>query len=195
MNQTVKYKWVKRDPEWIKENPNKGTMYKVLDEPEDPIRVELKKQALIAANKSLPIMGIYTIFCEAEKFVYVGQSRDIEVRIRSHKMKITSKDNSAGRTYELIRQHHSKYGMKGFKFEIHEVMQKASSSDLFDCEGKVMIDFVKRGYSLYNRALPAELIQSSVYCPDHLQDAIIKLIRLLSTGKLEVEKVKALMGP
>ncbi len=185
--------WAKRSEEWIKANPGKGTMYKTeLIEGNDPpinllhpIRNSIKNAK---KNKEANDVGIYVIICEIEKSAYVGQSINMGTRLRNHKMQIVGEKIPDVKTYHKIREHFVKHGIVQFEFKRYLLMPDANTDQLTDAENRIIWEFKKNGYSIYNT-----IILGNIYCPDDMKEVIQKLIFLAADSKELQNKIKLLI--
>ena len=177
------YTWEKRSEEWIKENPGKGTMYKkYIDgiEPEEkPVRAKIIPGMTL--GKINNERGIYVIVCEIEKHVYVGQSINMDTRLRQHKMSIVSKgkDQQQAETYDKIRKHYFKHGIEAFEFKKH-LYVGPEKEQLSIMENRVMNDFSQKGYTLYNMVISIGALRNIVQCPTEFKEVVEKTIDLLA---------------
>jgi len=193
------YKWVQRDKEWIKNNPNKGTMHKVLVEEViiiPSLGRQYRSQVIVGENLGLKYSkkldaGIYVIVCEAEKHVYVGQSTNVPSRMRNHKMNI-SKDNPASdKIYDKMRKHKKIHGIDAFQFSMYESLPGADNSLLLNRENTAMKEWFKKGYLLYNNSVLQSIRDQYVYCPLELQSLVTSVVSILTN---DVEFVNLLTG-
>lgn len=200
-----KSKWVPRSKEWIKANPGKGTMYKVIDGQEVPpdvegeVKVEVIQRKAWTKFKPTLTSGVYTVICEAEKCVYVGQSANTLVRLRNHKMNIISEGGSAEAIYTKMRAHCKRHGIDSFSFDIYEMLPNVDQKTLLERESVAMLDFVKRGYILYNRQISTSLREECIYCPQTIQPLIASVVKVLTDSPDHIEKfdnlIKELLLP
>lgn len=68
------------------------------------------------------MIGIYKITCLVNGMIYIGQSKDIEIRWKSHIKYFKRNKNS-----HLIQTHYNLYGIESFVFE---VVEECSIQDL-----------------------------------------------------------------
>jgi predicted GIY-YIG superfamily endonuclease len=182
------YKWVQRDKEWINNNPNKGTMYKVLVE-DVIVTSSLGKQSRcrVIEGENLGLKyskkldaGIYIIVCEVEKHVYVGQSTNVPSRIRNHKMNI-SKDNPASdKIYYKMRKHKMIHSINAFQFSMYESLPGADNALLLQREITAMKEWFKKGYLLYNNSVLQSIKDQYVYCPFELRSLVTSVVSTLT---------------
>lgn len=202
------YRWVPRSKEWIKENPGKGTMYKEYFEPqkeegnsEDFFSINTpitpKSVKLYPNPKKTMGSGIYIVICEVEKHVYVGQSRNVENRLRNHKMVISSNDEHESKAYIKMKAHRKLHGLNAFEFIKYDMIPHATTSMLLDREAEVMAEFARKGYLLYNRSIALQVMDESIYCPIQFQPFVANLVNLLTThpdkGSKVIDFVKQLI--
>lgn len=203
MNQEVRYKWVKQSPEWIKNNPGKPTMYKQFGKylPDELIKRE-KVASAIKYMTSPPLLelpdhsgyGVYAIVCEAEKYAYVGESKNVSVRIRNHKMNIMGHTPTDSKAYTLMRDHRKKHGIEGFSFVVHTDKEFNSKSILLEAEAYLMGQYLSDGYKLYNSAISLFGAKDIMYCPKELTPLMIKLINLLSRNIISLKEMEAILN-
>lgn len=191
------YKWERRLPEWIKNNPGKGTMYKVyLDGSGEVPKQELEKQPIKITPKikvGNPI-GIYVIICEIEKYAYVGQSTNIESRLRSHKMAIVNNTSFLSSSYDLMRQHYKKHGIDAFEFRRHLYLPTKDKNLLNEKEFETMGEFARMGYRLYNKAISVQALQETIPCPLEFQEPVKKIIELLASNTRFEQELKEFLN-
>lgn len=198
-----KTKWMKRDPEWIKANPGKGTMYKVDDDGKEivssvsnQIEVVVPKASVKSniiyhkpVNKGPTINGsepgVYVIVCEIEKTAYVGKSDNVSTRLRSHKMMVFS-DKSAGKcssTYALMREHVEAHGPNCLVFKKHADVNTRYNEDLLKAESELMAYMIQEGYKLYNKLIYREAFEDTIYVPAQYRGNVVKIIEWLTVGE------------
>lgn len=214
---TRPYTWKHRSKEWVKENPGKGTMYKEYLGPEPepkknkpidlkPIQKTINKaistpkrngiKESIGSKEKIPqgIIGIYAIVCEKEKCVYVGQSKNIAVRLRSHKMTIASDDPYYDtKVYKQMREHRKKHGADVFNFLVYKILNGAETKELLSEENNAMIYYASNGYKLYNSSLCTELVNSMIMCPEQFKQIILNTIDKLATKTDFESRLKTLL--
>lgn len=150
------YTWAKRDIEWIKQNPGKGTMYKVYEGQTEtkqdikPIVKEVKQIVKVnlppkVKNPISKFGGVYAIINEHSKLIYVGQSLSPKVKLRYHKMHISA--NSKDLLYKLMIEHkeHLKYIVLELDISVSELTHK---------EAEYIKQYISQGYKLYNIYVP-----------------------------------------
>lgn len=193
--------WKRRSDEWIKENPGKSYMYKEnigtgFEEPPPTKGVSNLREAFIPKRvKEIPagaVCGIYVIVCEKEKYVYVGESQNIGVRLRNHKMCI-DKYKGKGVSYIKMMEHRKKHGIKAFQFLIHQACD-AGKLERMELENQAMLHYASMGYSLYNIniGIPCE---DRMYCPSEFQSVLKEIIRLLPTNPKLYTDLQNLVAP
>lgn len=212
MNQELKYKWVRHTTEWIKENPGKPTMYKHYED--GTIEMGSSKREKVPQKNRLPLTflhiteeeynrydkpkavktvdrsnaGIYLIICHPVLHVYVGQSRNVEVRLRNHKMMLSKQqDRVSSATYDTMWQHSDEYGLSEFEFKCYRKMPGATRDELLKAEAETMWEFLRAGYKLYNSQLNAQFSGEFVSCPEIYQSTISKTILSLMEGRIVEE--------
>lgn len=213
----MKYIWKHRSKEWVNDNPKKGTMYKVyldeqgreLPDPEESVyKTEngvpkkllkpnrhgyVNERRIEKYKKSDPKKrGVYVIICEVEKHAYVGQSFNVLTRLRSHKLFIRNKPEQS--VYKKMHEHFNKHGMEAFQFVDYEYIEHATEQQLLNKEAKVMAEFAKNGYKLYNMALSKQVIDSSIFCPDHIRPDIERLINYVRGNSDKEHKLIAFIN-
>ena len=190
------YVWAKRSAEWIKENPGKGTMYKIPIEQKEEIKKEVKNLMISRAEKKkielqTKTCGVYAIVCEVEKMAYIGESFNVEVRMRNHKMCINNASSSAV-MYKLMNYHQGKHGKNAFQFiKMHEIDNNGMKDELLIKEAETMHEFIEMGYKLYNQSIPAN--PNSVICPKHLAEDIKAIISKVKDNTELLSKMLALI--
>lgn len=191
------YVWAKRSAEWIKENPGKGTMYKIPIEQKEEIKKEVKNLMVSRAEKKrielqTKTCGVYAIICEIEKMAYIGESFNMEVRLRNHKMCINNSSSHAA-MYSLMNMHQYKHGKECFKFiKVHEIENTGSKEALLIKEAETMHEFIDMGYKLYNQSIPSN--PNSINCPKHLADDIKTIISKVKDNAELLNKILMLIN-
>lgn len=150
------YTWAKRDIEWIKQNPGKGTMYKVFEGQTEtkqdikPIVKEVKQIVKVnlppkPKNQISKSGGIYAIINEHSKLIYIGQSLSPKVKLRYHKMNISS--NNKDLLYKPMIEHkeHLKYIILENNISVNLLTRK---------EAEHIKQYISNGYKLYNIYIP-----------------------------------------
>ncbi len=171
----------------IKKKPQTKTIRKI--EHVKPVRIDKIIETKPKKEKELKeTAGIYVIICEIERHAYVGQSIDVENRLRSHKSAIKGNNKSVGKNYIKLCDHYKKHGIDAFQFINYIPLPFASLNELLSKEDEIMTEFSKSGYSLYNTSVNVTITRDSVYCPIEYQPTINKLVKLLtpdSVAKIE----------
>lgn len=140
-------------------------------------------------EKNLDTAGIYVIICEIEKHVYVGQSINVDVRLRNHKMAIQSATNTLGRNYVKIQEHYKKHGIEAFQFVNYISCPFANTKELLYKESETISAYSKMGYNLYNTSVNITIGVNTINCPVEYQPIINELIRKLSSSSLDALRV------
>jgi hypothetical protein len=86
------------------------------------------------------VKGVYAIFCDPAKKVYIGGSIDIEKRIRTHFSEMKSPGSRMSEDYQ-------KYGQKAMRAEILEVIEVGP---IDNAERKWITRYRGEGWALYN---------------------------------------------
>ncbi len=151
------------------------------EESEKRREINQEKKAIRRENK--PIItkhaGVYLIICGIEKHAYVGQSVNMDVRLRSHKMAISSKNNVAEPSHGKMKAHYVEHGTDAFEFIKYIPLINPTQEDLLNKEAEIMTEFIKKGYTLYNRSITIKASNQLIYCPTEYQTLISNIIRLL----------------
>ena len=181
-----KYKWERRAPEWIKENPGKGTMYKVFEDGtiEEPKQAKTKpvEIPLLSFCKATDA-GVYVIENSRYKYAYVGQSKNMGVRLRNHKMNIISVHESDANVYLKMRQHYRDGEENDFEFIRYVSMPNATQTALLEKEKEVMSEYVRLGYTLYNLSVNVTVEAETIYCPIKYQELIKSVVKKLTDNE------------
>ena len=161
---------------------------------QEEIPMELQKESDKFPKEEWPDPGVYVILFEPQKFVYVGQSKNMANRMRNHKMNILSNTAEAkDKSYYLMRKHRDEYGIKEFKFQTHLKLPGVTSSELLMNEGKTMLLYLEKGYTLYNRQVTKEIINNSVFCPTEFRLEVQVLVTKLMNKELVVNQLTEFM--
>jgi hypothetical protein len=181
------YIWKHRDSNWIKDNPGKSTMYKEFLNTSSREDLSVSDNSVNRVSESIisryADAGVYIIMCESEKYVYIGQSINVDVRIRNHKMKIFSdKKQVDTNIYTKIRNHVNQFGEDCLSFVKYIPMPYCGEAELLKKETETMIEFLKNGYVLYNEKFPKEVLEHTVFCPKEFQFEANNFIKSLIIG-------------
>ena len=189
------YTWERRTEEWIKANPGQGTMYKKYKDTEHELpALTFKTEENSRRWDYDEHKGIYVIICEIEKYAYVGQSRNMNSRLRNHKMIMVHTKPHETKTYIKMREHVAKHGIEAFQFLKHLPMPDANMIELTNMENEVMGNFVRKGYNLYNSAISLQMRDECVICPKEFQPVILQSIELLASKTDFVNKLTGLVN-
>lgn len=184
--------WEKRDPDWIKANPGKGTMYKIEIPDEAVSTIALRplreKYKNLKEVEKLIDIGIYIVICEKAKTVYVGQSRSMGNRMRNHKMNITRSNNPKG-IYVNMQKDYKHFGPDSFDYIRYIKLDRAYANDLTEVETETMWEFIEKGYRLYNRVIPG----GNLSCPAEYKITLQMFISRLRINPNLIEKIKELL--
>ncbi len=195
---TDKIIWLKRSPEWIKNNPGQPTMYKGVLNLDDDYKgnVLLKKEKkkkldeIKNTNSDFPDAGVYIIVNNETKSVYVGQSINMSNRLRSHKHYILEKAVNKNQVYDKMIEDKIKHGIESFEFIKYILMPNKNGMELVEVENDVMHEFMAKGYSLYNRSV----YLGNIYCPIKYKDDIVKVIDLLIINPERLSELKSFIN-
>jgi len=184
--------WLKRSEEWIKQNPGKGTMYKVdIDGSETKENLSaincVNRKKYESKPKGLDDCGIYVIICEASKSAYIGQSINISTRLRSHKFAIHGTHGDKNKVYKRMKEDLISFGVESFQYLKH--ITGIKEHELTDKENQVMFEFMDKGYNLYNIAISS----GNVYCPELIKPDIVKLISIVKQDDEALIKLRELI--
>lgn len=172
-------KWLRRPDEWIKENPGKPYMYKEKHSngvPENTV----KFSSFYPRQKYVDrFAGVYVVLCNKSSCAYVGQSKNVHTRLRSHKMAMQS-TQAKGSVYIKMRQDLMKYGIDSFSFVFHKKCDN-NVEVLLKEEALAMMHYVKEGYSLYNKVISVS--PESIYCPQEHQLLISNIVDKICNDK------------
>lgn len=190
--------WLKRDAEWIKNNPGKPTMYKgKLDLNNDYKGEVLLKKAkkdkiniIKNENSDFPDAGVYIILNEKTKSVYVGQSINMSSRIRNHRHFILEKAINKYKVYDKMIKDKKNHGIESFEFIKYVLMPNKNTQELKQVENDVMHEFKAKGYELYNM----EVSLGNVYCPIKYKDDISNIINLIVIDPDKLKTIKSFLG-
>ncbi len=206
---TDKLAWVHKDADWKRENPGKPYIIKQLkSEAPKPTKQKVKsiapdKQIIpeetfiehrkLKKNKNYAKAGIYAIVCEVEKYAYVGQSINVATRLRNHRMEIT-KQHGNNNAYIKLKAHTAKHGIEALQFKLILEIPNSSLKQLLEEENNTMIQFIKQGYTLYNKTIGLENQSPIIYCPEDLKHLFTKLITKTSEDKQLINTLMALIN-
>lgn len=183
-----KFVWKSKGDQWRKENPSQTYMYKCYEGEAEFIQPKKKQIKYVSPLKErssfkaftpkVPSVeaGIYVIVCEKEKHAYVGQSLNMAIRLRSHKLALTTRKNNSNVTYVKMKEHCGTHGIEAFEFKLYKPLPLASLKTLLENERKVMAEMVKSGYNLYNISVNADMLGETISCPKELQNLLVDLI-------------------
>lgn len=200
-----KAKWLKRDDEWIKANPGKPTMYKVVVDVvtiEESERDQTTTQAvkkLLTPKGRFPDAGIYAVVCEIEMYVYIGQSTNMGSRLRNHKMIILGGASSEEEKYVLIKEHVKIHGADAIQFVKIKVVKEPEGDgflkhELLREEANAMEYYFNKGYRLYNKAIPQDMFNNSVLVTPQYKPVVNNLVKLLTEGRITIDQVRAFIS-
>ncbi len=169
------FKWIKQGNEFVKVPLNGTELSDIakIDKPDYNTKTDV---------------GVYVIICEPEKYVYVGESNNVGVRLRSHKMSII-KQNTQNGAYMLMNSHYIKHGIDGFEFK------KYLSCDLdrhlmWEKENETIATFIENGYKLYNSGVWAGGF--AIFCPKEHSD-IMRIVISRLKDDVFLKKVISLL--
>lgn len=146
----------------------------------------------ISERKTKGIPGVYVILCSVENRIYVGQSANIENRIKTHEMNITAIRKSKETCYKQMIVDFEKHGIGAFEFKIHKESDSYNRENLLKMEREAMIHYIDAGYELYNSCLT---LGESIYCPTELQVTINLLIKKIKNNPSLIEKINSIIEP
>lgn len=185
------YVWAERSKEWRLENPKKPYLYKRYfgDEPE---RNELKRDNKVNFKPDVKyISGVYVFICETEKSVYVGQSKNIDNRLRNHKMNIVNDSGIGSKMYTKAKTHYHQHGIDAFVFKPHTFCIPVND-ELLRIESEVMHQYVKDGYTLYNRSVNVSIRENEIYCDPKFKSIVMDVIEKIKDKEF-LNKLKSIL--
>jgi hypothetical protein len=100
-------------------------------------------------SKLKPVCGIYKITNLKNGRIYIGQSRNVQVRWANHVNQLVSGSHSNSKLLQDFKE----YGIKAFEVEVIE--KHRSDKNLLAREEFYILQCHRQGYSLYNR-IPTE---------------------------------------
>lgn len=185
----TKQVWVKRPEEWIKQNPGKPTMYKTTvtekETPPELIKQLTNESRRVYAKKDKGAdIGIYAIICEPSKRAYIGQSINVQTRLRNHKMNIKTNQMKC---YAEMRKDIETHGIECFEFI--RIKHCINGEDLTEEENNSMGEYISKGYKLYNTAITANNLFVN---PEH-KELFFKLNQLINSNPDIINKLQALI--
>lgn len=128
--------------------------------------------------------GIYTIGVRGTDFIYVGQSRNIYNRLKSHHCSLKA---GKAKSREL-QKHFDVIGWEGLKIR---VIEYCSVEDLDETEEKVALAFHALGYRLLNHTVHTQVTQINV--PRVFSDSILRLVILMDQNYMNAQDVEDFM--
>jgi hypothetical protein len=176
----IKEVWLNRSKEWIEQNPNQGTMYKATldfsNTKEDTSSLVQSTRKYIKKKSVKAIAGIYCISCTKTNSAYIGQSTNIQSRIRQHKYNLL-KNNSTKHpiVYSKMRKDLEKYGIESFEFLTIEIVDDPTYENLVVKENEFMQSILTKGITLYNLYVPH--LNNIIWCPEHLKAKAAQFIQ------------------
>lgn len=131
-------------------------------------------------------IGIYRIVNEEKKTVYVGQSKNVPVRIRSHKSALKNNAYSfKGDKLKALQDDYNKFGIGSFVFE---QIFECDPDDLLEWETYYCKLHAEEGYTLYNYFINTDI--GGLMCPAEFKEIITKLINKLDSGQIKKEQIE-----
>lgn len=187
--------WVPRTAEWIRNNPGKGTMYKIDSSEQPPITASASIKKIYQKNNT-PIItkgedaGIYAVICNATKSAYIGQSTNMDSRMRNHKMMIIGTQEKCS-VYIRMKKDYQQFGIESFDFIKCYKLPFYTNENLWVKEQETMWEYIEKGYTLYNIAV--SLGDNVIYCPIHLKDLITKFIISAKEDSTMIDKLVTIL--
>jgi hypothetical protein len=182
------FKWVNKDNIFVKVplNGEDAAAAKKIEVAPEKKPVAVAIQQVIKGNA-----GVYVIVCEREKCVYVGQSMNVPVRLRSHKLYLMGGGKNVPKTYTKMIDHYTSYGIEAFEFRLH-LKCEAAASYLLEMETATMREFHNMGYMLYNRNAGVLSGDEIIKCPKEYRGMIKLIIDKMVDDGVFLEKVRKL---
>lgn len=130
-------------------------------------------------------VGIYKIHCIDSNRVYIGQSKNVPNRIRSHRCALKSgKYSSKTKGLNLMQQDYDKYGEDAF---VMLQLLECTEQDLLEEETRALSEFIAAGIDVYNHFVNTNT--SGIICPEDFKPLVERVIKLLDRGKLSVSEL------
>jgi len=145
---------------------------------------ERKKYKVPSKQCKTGLTGVYVIVNKDIKAVYVGQSINLNGRIKNHKSLLNQGKHSISelqKDYEAFKE--------GFEFKIIE--HSEDDTDLLKLETQNISDYKRKGYKLYNTIHDTENpLAHMVICQQKEHQKILERInKLLKTGKITIAQL------
>lgn len=132
-----------------------------------------------------PEMGIYAIICEVKKRIYIGQSKNVSVRLRNHLYTLKKNEYANGKIFQM-QDDFNQLGENSFVFiKICDIDDK---KQLFDKETEIIKEYVDKGYLPYNTFINTET--TGMFCPVKFKPLVARVVALLDDGKLNMAQLE-----
>lgn len=143
-----------------------------------------KKRTTFVKNNSKTVkIGIYGVICEEIKTVYVGQSENLEGRVKNHKSLLENNKHPIAKLqkdYNLFKEY--------FNFQFLEF---CDPHELKYNETFYIQEFIKSGYSVYNTVLDTYSPTALFVVNKSYENTFKKILKLLEENKITVEQLNS----
>lgn len=160
--------------------PEPAKVLEVVDQP----KKETKKGRPSKYIRYDSEIGIYAIKCDETNSVYIGQSKNIPVRIRQHMHAL--KNGEYGSRYPDWQGDYDNLGAINFR---GESLHACEPDKLLYWETYYIKLYSKEGYTIYNIEHNT-VDQKIIKCPSEYADLIKRLVTQLDSGKIHPSQLE-----
>ena len=132
-------------------------------------------------------VGVYKIHCLINDKIYVGQSVNVKVRLKTHKHNLNKREYA--KKQSDLQADWDKYGAENFAFEL---VHECESHFLLRWETYYIDYFAKAGHKLYNIVLNTE--EPTILNVAKANMKVLRRIdRLLVENKIDIDQLDAML--
>jgi group I intron endonuclease len=128
-------------------------------------------------------IGIYKVECTSTRSVYIGQSKHLKNRLKTHKNSL----KKLAYRYEKpeMQEDYIKFGLDSFIFE---VLHNCEEDELYKWETYYCKLYNSEGYKMYNKTINTET--TMINCPVEFYDLMNRIVKLLDKGTLSKQDIE-----
>lgn len=132
-------------------------------------------------SPSIRKVGIYGIFCDDLNTFYIGQSQNLDGRIKNHKSLLKSNGHNVSKMQKDYNAMPN-----SFRFEILEFTEE---ENLLIAETYYIENFIKNGKIPYNKVLDTANPDNMINVSSKYIKTIKRIVKYLDEGRITIESI------
>ncbi len=128
--------------------------------------------------------GIYAIICKVNNGIYIGQSKCVKSRLKTHKFNLDH--NKYFFEYPKWQKDYNDYKKESFDFI---TLEHCDEHELLAKETQYIRGYLRQGKDIYNKVVESENC-TIINCNKEYSNVINKIIRLLEKGSISIQDLE-----